>query len=137
MALANHALIRLLGLAGQHARRRMALFRRTVVGHLHSVAKEAVDDKEIVRAEVSYRLLLRLNPCNAAAIAGLVELYREVGRIDRAVNLERQLIAGRPDDFFRYLDSCHSTSTLTSVQRLTNACERHRVRDQILPFSHL
>ncbi len=104
MAVAQRPVIGLLGLAGERARRRLESLRRSVVTHLHSIAQEAVDNKELLRAEVSYRLILRLNRRDSAAISGLVDLYCELGRHDGAIDLEQRLIAGVPNDFFRYLD---------------------------------
>jgi tetratricopeptide (TPR) repeat protein len=94
----------LLRRASAAAAQGVARFRASVAGQLHSVAADAVAQKQFLRAEVSYRLILRLTGRDPAAIAGLIDLYRQVGCPDRAIDLERKLIVGAPDDFFRYLD---------------------------------
>jgi tetratricopeptide (TPR) repeat protein len=124
----------LLGSAYNVSRRRLAPLRSWLIAHLHSIAEQSFDEKQLVRAEVAYQLILRLNRSDPAAIAGLIELYHQDGRPNSAIDLELTYISGGPDDFLRYLDLA---ALYLHSGHLDKAEECLRAAAQREPDSHL
>jgi len=88
----------------QVCRSRIKVGRQFALANLHEIADQSLNSKEFLRAEVAYKLMLRLEADNPDASGGLRDLFIEQQRLGDAVDLEYASIRGTANDFFRFID---------------------------------